>query len=64
VVTRVKKIIGCFFVDVNASKTAVLLGHDRNTINHGLTSFDNDQEGLKGKLTGKIEVDDLEFNVA
>lgn len=50
---KIRKIIWCFCVDVNASKTAVLLGHDRNTINHWFNVFRqviyNEQEALKEK---------------
>jgi len=62
---KIRKIIWCFCVDVNASKTAVLLGHNRNTINYWFNVFRqviyNEQEALKEKLVGKIEVDESYF---
>jgi len=62
---KVRKIIWCFCVDVNTSKTTVLLGHNRNTINDWFNVFRqviyNDQEVLKQKLVGKIEVDESYF---
>ena len=36
---RVKKIIECFCLDITASKTALLLGLNRNTINHYYKKF-------------------------
>jgi len=62
---KVRKIIWCFCVDVNASKTAVLLNHNRNTINYWFNIFRKviyaNQEALKEKLVGKVELDESYF---
>jgi hypothetical protein len=36
---KIKKIIKCFSLDITASKTAKLLGINRNTINHCYNVF-------------------------
>jgi len=62
---KIRKIIWCYCVDVNASKTAVLLAHNRNTINHWFNIFRRviyaHQEALKEALVGKVEVDESFF---
>ena len=60
-----KKIIRCFCIDIPASKTALLLELNRNTINrwYGIfrESIYSHQTDLKDKLVGKVEVDESYF---
>ena len=62
---QVRKIILCFCADITASQAAVLLGRNRNTINHWYGVFRKSiyrhQETLKESLIGKIEVDESYF---
>jgi len=61
----VKKIIQCFSIDITASKTALLLGKNRNTINRWYGIFKQviyrHQTALKDKLLGRVEVDESYF---
>jgi transposase len=61
----VKKIIACFSIDMPASKTALLLGLNRNTVNrwYGLfrRAIYGHQSALKDKLVGRVEVDESYF---
>ncbi len=62
---HVRKIILYFCADVTATQAAILLGRNRNTINHwyGLLRrviYDH-QEALKESLVGKVEVDESFF---
>jgi len=61
----IKKIISCFCIDILASKTALLLGLNRNTINRWYGLFRRaiycHQAALKDKLVGRIEVDESYF---
>jgi len=63
----VKKEIQCFSIDISASKTALLLVKNRNTINRWYGIFrqviDRHQTALKGKLLGRVEVDESNFGV-
>lgn len=60
-----KKIISCFCIDIPASKTALLLGLNRNTVNrwYGLfrRAICRHQATLKEKLVGRVEVDESYF---
>jgi len=62
---KIKKIMKCFIIDINASKTALLLGTNRNTINRYFLLFrqaiyhERTQEFKK--LVGEIEVDESYF---
>ena len=62
---HVRKIIQCFGADVTASQAAILLGRNRNTINHWYGVFRRfiyvHQEALKESLVGKVEVDESYF---
>ncbi|MDP8169710.1 IS1595 family transposase [Pasteurella skyensis] len=62
---KIKKIIHCFCVDIPASKTALLLGFNRNTINRWYGIFRlaiwRYQTALKDEFIGKIEVDESYF---
>ena len=62
---QLKKIIQCFCIDIPASKTALLLGFNRNTINHGYLIFREAiytyQTTLRIKLVGEVEVDESYF---
>lgn len=62
---KVRKIIHCFCVDIPASKTAELLGINRNTINRWYSLFRQaiflKQSTLKEQLVGSIEVDESYF---
>ena len=55
----------CFCADITASQAAVLLGRNRNTINHWYRVFREaiyrHQEALKDSLVGKVEVDESYF---
>jgi len=62
---KVKKIIRCFCIDINATKTALLLGINRNTINRYFKLFryaiyHHQMIELK-LLGGEIEVDESYF---
>ncbi|TXI21388.1 MAG: IS1595 family transposase, partial [Nitrosomonas sp.] len=61
----VKKIIQCFSIDIPASKGALLLGKNRNTINRWYGIFRQviyrHQTALKDKLLGRVEVDESYF---
>lgn len=61
----IKKIISCFCIDIPASKTALLLGLNRNTINRWYGLFRRaiycHQAALKDKLVGRVEVDESYF---
>jgi hypothetical protein len=62
---KIKKIIQCFCVDIPASKTALLLNLNRNTINYWYmlfreTIYDH-QTDLRAKFVGSIEVDESYF---
>ena len=61
----IKKIIQCFCIDIPASKTALLIGKNRNTINRWYGIFRqviySHQTALKDKLLGKVEVDESYF---
>ena len=61
----IKKIIQCFCIDIPANKTALLLGKNRNTINHWYGIFRkriyDHQLELKDKLLGRVEVDESYF---
>lgn len=62
---QIKKIIRHFCVDIEASKTALLTGFNRNTINRWYGIFRNEiylfQSGQKDLLYGSIEVDESYF---
>lgn len=62
---HLKKIILCFCADITASQSAILLGRNRNTINHWYGVFRRSiyahQETLKDPLVGKVEVDESCF---
>ena len=62
---QVKKIIRHFCADVEASKTALLTGFNRNTVNHWYGIFRQEifhyQTGLKEKFYGSVEVDESYF---
>ena len=55
----------CFCADITATQTAILLGRNRNTINHWYGMFRQaiyaHQEALKEALVGKVEVDESSF---
>jgi transposase len=61
----IKKIISCFCIDIPASKTALLLGLNRNTINrwYGLfrRAICRHQTAITEKLVGRVEVDESYF---
>lgn len=62
---QLKKIIKHFCVDIEASKTALLTGFNRNTINHWYGIFRQEiyrhQSEIKDLLYGSIEVDESYF---
>ncbi|MFC3901279.1 IS1595 family transposase [Acinetobacter marinus] len=62
---KIKKIIQCFCIDIPASKTALLLNLNRNTINHWFMLFREAiydyQTNLRAKFVGSIEVDESYF---
>lgn len=62
---KIKKIIHCFCVDIPASKTALILGQNRNTINryYGFMrrAIYLHQVEFFQKLFGKIELDESYF---
>ncbi len=64
-VYEIKKIIKCFCLDINASKTAKLLGINRNTINHWYMTFRKaiyvQQMKEFDKMIGEAEVDESYF---
>ncbi len=55
----------CFCADITATQAAILLGRNRNTINHWYGMFRQTiyahQEALKEALVGKVEVDESYF---
>ena len=64
---RLKKVIKCFCVDIEASKTAQILGIHRNTINRLYNVFrqaihEQRTQELR-KLTGHVEVDETYFGL-
>ncbi len=62
---KVKKVISCFCVDINATKTALLLGLSRNTFNAWFNLFRRfiyfHQEAIKAQIIGNMEVDEAYF---
>ena len=62
---EIKKIIKCFCLDLNASKTALLLGRNRNTINHWYMIFRRAiyvwQMKEFEKIFGEVELDESYF---
>jgi transposase len=62
---EIKKIIKCFCLDINASKTALLLGRNRNTINHWFMVFRSAiyawQMKESEKIFGEVELDESYF---
>jgi len=62
---KIKKIIKCFCLDINASKTAKLLGINRNTINHWYNVFRRaiyaHQIKEFKKIFGETEIDECYF---
>jgi len=62
---QIKKIIKCFCLDINASKTAKLLSINRNTINHWYMVFRKaiyvHQMKEFNKIIGEAEVDESYF---
>lgn len=62
---KVTKIIRCFCLDIEASKTAVLLKLNRKTINRYYTHFREQifayQEEQKSRFIGTVEVDESYF---
>lgn len=62
---KLKKIIQCFCIDIDATKTALLLGLNRNTINRWYAIFRQEiyqyQVNQKNLLYGSIEVDESYF---
>jgi len=62
---RIKKIIECFCLDIIASKTALLLGLNRKTINHWFNQFRLAIYAWQikecEKIFGEAEVDEAYF---
>ncbi len=62
---EIKKIIKCFCLDINASKTAMLLDINRNTINHWYMTFRKaiyvHQMKEFDKMIGETEIDESYF---
>lgn len=62
---KIKKIIKCFCLDINACKTAPLLGINRNTINHWFNVFRKAIYAYQmqefEKIIGEAEVDESYF---
>lgn len=62
---KLKKIIKCFCIDIDATRTALLLDINRNTINHWFTIFRQEiydyQTNQKRLLYGEIELDESYF---
>jgi len=62
---KVLKIIECFCIDIDATKTAQLLQLNRKTINHYFTTFrkliQTFQNSEKEKFVGVVEVDESFF---
>ena len=62
---RIKKTIGCFCIDIEAGRAALLPGLNRNTVNrwHGLfrRAIHLHQSALKERLIGSVEVDGSRF---
>ena len=64
-VYKLKKIIKCFCIDIDATRTALLLELNRNTIHHWFGIFKQEiyeyQTNQKRLLYGAIEVDESYF---
>lgn len=62
---QIKKIIKCFCIDIDATKTALLLDINRNTINRWYNIFRQEiyqyQVNQKNQLYGSVEVDESYF---
>jgi hypothetical protein len=62
---QIKKIIKCFTLGIVASKTALLLGMNRNTINHWYMMFRKAiyawQRKEFEKMFGEVELDESYF---
>jgi transposase-like protein len=62
---KVKKILKCFCVDISASQTAALLGHNRKTIDRYFTLFRERileyQHGEIQPFAGEVELDESYF---
>lgn len=65
---KILKIIECFCIDIDATKTAQLLQLNRKTINHYFTTFrkliHSFQNSEKEKFIGVVEVDESFFGPA
>lgn len=62
---KVKKILKCFCVDINATKTAILLGYNRKTIDRYFNIFrehilEYEHQALQ-PFAGEIELDESYF---
>jgi len=62
---KIEKVIWCFGVDISASKTAILLDLNSNTVNYWFNAFRRSvyihQETVKEQIIGKVEVDEAYF---
>lgn len=62
---KLRKIIKCFCIDIDATKTTLLLNMNHNTINHWFTIFRQEiyeyQANQKRLLYGEIELDESCF---
>jgi len=61
---KIKKIMKCFCLDLTASKTAALLGINRNTINRYFNLFRQQiaaDYGVAHPFTGEVELDESYF---
>lgn len=63
--SKIKKLIRFFAEDINATKTARLVGVNRNTVNKYFNEFRERvveyQEEAQGKMSGEIELDESYF---
>jgi hypothetical protein len=62
---KIKKIMNCFCIDIDATKTAKLIGLNRETINRYFMLFRQaiywHQTSLKNQFFGEIEMDESYF---
>jgi transposase-like protein len=63
---KIRKIIGCFYIDLTASQSTIITGLNRNTINRFFNIFRrailfNSIETDKEKIEGNIELDESYF---
>ena len=63
---KIKKIIKCFIIDIDATKTSLIVNVNRNTVNHyfnlfRLLIYHKQPEEFKRIIKGTVELDESYF---